>query len=89
MSSILLRSGLMIDGLDNPPFKGHVFIEGDRIKDVLRDADALPMVDTVIDATDCAISPGFIFSSGVLEFLSSPSIAINEDFPSGTDGEIV
>jgi N-acyl-D-amino-acid deacylase len=60
MSSILLRSGLVIDGLGNPPFKGHMLIEGDRIKDVSRDTDVLPMVDTVIDATDCAISPGFI-----------------------------
>jgi N-acyl-D-amino-acid deacylase len=60
MSSILLRSGLVIDGLGNPPFKGHMLIEGDRIKDVSRDTDVLPMVDTAIDATDCAISPGFI-----------------------------
>jgi len=60
MSSILLRSGLVIDGSGNRPFKGHVLIEGDRIKDLLKDTDTLPPADTVIDATDCAISPGFI-----------------------------
>lgn len=59
MSSILLRSGLVIDGLGNRPFKGHVVIEGDRIRDVLRDIDA-PEADIVIDATDCTIAPGFI-----------------------------
>jgi N-acyl-D-amino-acid deacylase len=60
MSSILLHSGLVVDGLGNRPFKGHVLIEGDRIKDLLRDTDVPPPTDTVIDATDCAIAPGFI-----------------------------
>lgn len=69
MSSILLRSGLIIDGLGNRPFKGHVLIEGDRIKDVLGDTDALPLADTVIDATDCAISPGFIDMHSHLDWM--------------------
>lgn len=60
MSSTLIRSGLTMDGSGNRPSKGHVFIEDDKIKDVLRDTDALPLADTIIDATDCAIAPGFI-----------------------------
>jgi N-acyl-D-amino-acid deacylase len=60
MGTTILSNGKIIDGLGNRPFVGHVFIRGDQIDAVLKENRALPPADTIIDASDCAIAPGFI-----------------------------
>ena len=59
MGTTLLRAGEVIDGTGNRAFDGHVLIEGDRIKAVLKEKEALPPADNVIEATGYASAPGF------------------------------
>ena len=35
MSNLLIRNGLIVDGTGNEPFKGSVYIVGDRIETVM------------------------------------------------------
>lgn len=60
MGTTLLRGGRVIDGTGDAGFDGHVLVEDDRIKAVLREGEELPAADTVIDAAGCVVSPGFI-----------------------------
>jgi N-acyl-D-aspartate/D-glutamate deacylase len=60
MGTTILRHGKIIDGLGNRPFVGHVLIKDDQIGAVLKENEALPHADRIIDASDCAIAPGFI-----------------------------
>ena len=60
MGTIILCHGKIIDGLGNRPFVGHVLIKGDQIGAVLKENEALPPADIIIDASGCAIAPGFI-----------------------------
>lgn len=60
MGTTILSNGKIIDGLGNRPFVGHVLIKGDRIEAVLKEDQTLPSADTIIDASGCAIAPGFI-----------------------------
>jgi len=55
---VLIRGGWIYDGSGNPPRRADLGIKGDRIAAVgdLRKATA----KTVVDATDIAVSPGFI-----------------------------
>lgn len=60
MGTTTFISGKIIDGLGNRPFVGHVLIKDDRIEAVSKENETLPPADTVINAYDCAIAPGFI-----------------------------
>jgi len=60
MGTTILSNGKIIDGLGNPPFIGHVLIKGEQIEAVLKENQTLPSADTIIDASGCAIAPGFI-----------------------------
>jgi N-acyl-D-amino-acid deacylase len=60
MRTVLLRAGKVINGRGEAGFVGHVLIEGDRIKAVLREGEGLPSADNIIDASGYAIAPGFI-----------------------------
>jgi N-acyl-D-amino-acid deacylase len=60
MGTTILSHGKIINGLGNPPFVGHVLIKGDQIGAVLKENEALPFADRIIDASNCAIAPGFI-----------------------------
>jgi N-acyl-D-aspartate/D-glutamate deacylase len=60
MGTMILSHGKIIDGLGNRPFVGHVLVKGDRIEAVLKENETLPPADTIIDASGCAIAPGFI-----------------------------
>lgn len=60
MGTTILTNGKIIDGLGNRPFVGHVFIKDDQIEAVLKENQTLPPADTIIDASNCAIAPGFI-----------------------------
>jgi N-acyl-D-amino-acid deacylase len=63
VNRLSLRSGLIISGLDEPPFEGTVGVAGDRIVDVTRagapDTAETPSAD-VIDASGLIVCPGFI-----------------------------
>ena len=60
MGTTLLQAGRIVDGTGNASFDGHVLIDGDTIRDVLKKGEELPFCDTVIDASGLVISPGFI-----------------------------
>jgi N-acyl-D-amino-acid deacylase len=57
---MILRHGKIIDGLGNRSFIGHLLIKGDQIEAVLKENETLPTADRIIDASDCAIAPGFV-----------------------------
>ena len=58
MLDILIQNGHVVDGSGTPRFRADVGISGDRIVDVglLPDAAA----KTVIDASGCVVTPGFV-----------------------------
>ena len=69
MSSTLIRGGLVVDGTGRAAFPADVLVEGDRIADVIdrpgrvrspSGPDCIRLADTVIDATGCLVTPGFI-----------------------------
>ncbi len=63
MKTLLLKNGTIIDGSGKQAFDGHVLIDGDRIKSVIKNEDLSEsdlVANTVIDAAGKIISPGFI-----------------------------
>jgi N-acyl-D-amino-acid deacylase len=58
MLDILIQNGQVVDGSGVPRYRADVAIEGDRIVDVgrLESTEA----ETVIDASGCAVTPGFV-----------------------------
>jgi N-acyl-D-amino-acid deacylase len=60
MGTTLLRGGRIVDGTGKVSFNGHLLIDGDVIRAVLKDGEELPISDRVIDAKGRVISPGFI-----------------------------
>jgi len=60
VGTILLKAGKLMDGSGKAGFVGHVLIEGDRIKAVLRETETLPFTDSVVDTSGHAVAPGFI-----------------------------
>ena len=57
----VVRNGTVIDGTGAAAFCGDVVVDDDRIVDVVRSGEAHPDA-TVIDATGCLVTPGFIDS---------------------------
>ncbi len=62
-----IANGTIIDGTGKPAFAGDVFVEGDRIVDVVPRAAEVARSDDlkgadceVVDATGCLVTPGFI-----------------------------
>ena len=71
MSKTLIRGGLVIDGTGRATFPADVLVDGDRIADVVAQPgrvrspsgpDCTQLADTVIDASGCLVTPGFIDS---------------------------
>ncbi len=71
MSKTLIRGGLVIDGTGRAAFPADVLVDGDRIADVVAQPgrvrspsgpDCTQLADTVIDASGCLVTPGFIDS---------------------------
>jgi N-acyl-D-aspartate/D-glutamate deacylase len=61
VGSLLIAGGLIVDGTGNPPFKGCVLVEGDRIAFVGRGEECRALdARRVIDAEGLYVSPGFI-----------------------------
>lgn len=58
MLDILIQNGVVVDGSGAPRYRAEVAIEGDRIVEVdrLEGAEA----GTVIDASGCVVTPGFV-----------------------------
>jgi N-acyl-D-amino-acid deacylase len=75
MQSILIKNGLIVDGTKTEPFKGHVFVSGDRIKSVVSadtpDGEDLLKreADRTIDAEGLAVAPGFIDAHSHFDWL--------------------
>jgi len=60
VSTTLIHSGLILDGLGGPAREGHLLLQDDRIKAEIAPGVQLPDADLVIDASGKAIAPGFI-----------------------------
>ena len=60
MATLLIKNGDVIDGTGTPAFPAHVWIENDRITDILAPDSSLPDADCLIDAAGCCVAPGFI-----------------------------
>ncbi len=58
MLDILIQNGHVVDGAGKPRFRADVAVAGDRIVDVGLLPDA--MAKTVIDASGCVVTPGFV-----------------------------
>ena len=59
MNSILLKDGLIINGLGNPGFFGSIYIKNNKVS-ILRKNHNKIDADIEIDCTNKVISPGFI-----------------------------
>ena len=57
--TVTIRGGTVVDGTGAPPFRADVVIEGRRVGGVGSDAGGAG-ADTVIDATDMLVAPGFV-----------------------------
>lgn len=58
MSSILIKNGLIYDGLGGVPYEGDIFVEGNKIAALGRGLDH--QANRVIDAKGKAVTPGFV-----------------------------
>lgn len=54
----VIKNGLIIDGAGNPGFKGNIYIDDGRISKISR--TDIGEADTVIDASELVVAPGFI-----------------------------
>ena len=72
MTSTLITNGRIVDGTGNPWYFGDVLLENDQIATIAPPGTiSHDSVDTVIDASDKVVSPGFIDiqSHSILPFL--------------------
>ncbi|MCU0597756.1 MAG: amidohydrolase family protein [Desulfobacterales bacterium] len=60
MEPLLIQNGTIIDGTGNPGFKGHLLIEGKRIREVIRGGENPPQAGAILDASGQIVAPGFI-----------------------------
>ncbi|MFC1852869.1 amidohydrolase family protein [candidate division CSSED10-310 bacterium] len=60
MGTLLLSNGKIVDGSGQDSFRGHVLIEGERIREICSQKVGIPAADEVIDVAGAAITPGFI-----------------------------
>jgi len=61
VASLLIKGGLVVDGSGNPPFRGCVLVEGDRIAFVGGEEECKGLdAGRVIDAEGLYVAPGFI-----------------------------
>ena len=59
--STIIKNGTIVDGTGKPAFVGDVVVENDRIVDVIpHPSSPIPHSSSVIDATGCLVTPGFI-----------------------------
>ncbi len=57
---LILTGGTVVDGLDNPAFRGDIGIKGDRIVAVSSGGLSADDADLSVDVTGLIVSPGFI-----------------------------
>lgn len=73
--SILIKNGLIVNGTKTEPFKGHLFVSGDRIQSVVSAGtpaaeDILKReADRTVDAEGLAVAPGFIDAHSHFDWL--------------------
>lgn len=68
---VLIRNARIFDGSGEPAFDGAVLIDGDRIAEVLRGADAGVSADRTIDAQGMTLMPGMVDAHAHLTWGSS------------------
>ena len=57
MHDLIIRNGLVVDGISESPYRADVAVDGNQISKVgVVSGESLQ----VIDAGDCAVTPGFI-----------------------------
>jgi N-acyl-D-amino-acid deacylase len=77
MTDLRIENARVVDGTGAPWFRGSVAVKGDRIAAVSRDPSPDNRADTVIDAADRAVSPGFVdtHSHSDMELFADPTLA--------------
>jgi N-acyl-D-amino-acid deacylase len=77
MTDLRLENARVVDGTGAPWYRGSVAVEGDRIAAVSRESSPDTTADTVIDAADRVVAPGFIdtHSHSDMELFADPTLA--------------
>ncbi len=82
MSRTLFENVTVLDGSGKDPFRGHVLVEGNRIKQVAK-ANAKVARDgaEVVDGTGCTLMPGLVEAHGHLSFTNVSTLEALGDIP--------
>lgn len=58
----VIKNGLIVDGTGKPAFHGDIIVDGDKVVEVIKNRNSeFSILDcSVIDASGCIVSPGFI-----------------------------
>lgn len=82
MASTLFTNVKIIDGSGAAPFAGEVLIQGNRIKEIGRDGQALERADhEVVDGGGQTLMPGLIESHAHISFCDTPNLENLGDMP--------
>jgi N-acyl-D-amino-acid deacylase len=60
MKTTLIKNGIIIDGTGKKAYSGDIFVEDGRIRDIIPQGTKPSGADEVVDASGCAVCPGFI-----------------------------
>jgi len=83
---ILIKNGRVFDGSKNPSFIGSVLVDDGKVKQIIKNNEALPELPEtaeVIDATGQWITPGFIDSHTHYDFEVLVNPSLNESVRHG------
>ncbi|KYG10280.1 hypothetical protein BE21_12960 [Sorangium cellulosum] len=82
MTPILFRNVTVVDGTGEPPYRGEVLIEGNRIQAISRTAGALSAPGAeVIDGGGAALMPGMVEAHAHPSFANTSDLASLGDIP--------
>lgn len=82
MSRTLFESVTVIDGSGKDPFRGHVLVEGNRIKQVAKASGKVAREDAeIVDGSGCTLMPGLVEAHGHLSFTNVSSLEALGEIP--------
>jgi imidazolonepropionase-like amidohydrolase len=82
MSRTLFENVTVLDGSGKDPFRGHVTVEGNRIKQVAKASAKVSRDDAeVVDGSGCTLMPGLVEAHGHLSFTNVASLEALGDIP--------
>src|SRR3954465_1205027 len=82
MSRTLFENVAVLDGSGRDPVRGHVTVEGNRIKQVAKANAKVSREDAeVVDGAGCTLMPGLVEAHGHLSFTNVSSLEALGDIP--------